>query len=86
LLNGKNATSNKLSWDWVISQNEEVLWKSKARWVVDGKYYTSSGVSAGIDMALGFIADRLGNQAAKAVSAAIEYVWNEDKDCDPFAR
>jgi putative intracellular protease/amidase len=85
LLNGKMATSNKLSWDWVIRQNEEVLWKNKARWVVDGKYYTSSGVTAGIDMALGFVSDKLGYQAAKTISDAIEYVWNEDKDNDPFS-
>ena len=31
--------------------------EKKARWVVDGRFYTSSGISAGMDMALGFIAD-----------------------------
>lgn len=86
LLNNKIATSNKLSWDWVIEQNEKVQWKNKARWCVDGKYYTSSGVTAGIDMALGFISDKFGEKTAKAISNAIEYIWNENKDNDPFSK
>ncbi len=53
LLNHKKATSNKKAFEWVKSVNTNVLWVEKARWVVDEKYYTSSGVSAGIDMALG---------------------------------
>ena len=28
-----------------------MLWVPKARWTVDGKFWTSSGVTAGIDMA-----------------------------------
>jgi len=86
LLDGKNATSNKMSWDWAIAQNAEVNWVRHARWVVDGKYYTSSGVTAGIDMSLGFISDRLGIETARKVSASLEHVWNEDRDRDPFAK
>jgi len=37
----------------------------KGRWINDGNIYTSSGVSAGIDMTLGFIADLLGYEVAK---------------------
>jgi transcriptional regulator GlxA family with amidase domain len=32
---------------------------------VDGKYYTSSGISAGIDMTLGFVADRHGKDVSE---------------------
>ncbi|MEI6101792.1 MAG: DJ-1/PfpI family protein [Eubacteriales bacterium] len=85
LLNGRRATSNKMAFDWVASQNQDVFWVRKARWTVDGKYYTSSGVSAGIDMALGFVADTLGEEAADKISKGIEYIWNKDKDNDPFA-
>jgi transcriptional regulator GlxA family with amidase domain len=85
LLNNKMATSNKLSWEWVISQNQEVNWVKKARWIVDGKYYTSSGITAGIDMALGFIADKHGNEVAESISKALEYIWNKDREIDPFA-
>jgi len=56
LLDGRPATSNKIAWDWVIQQGPRVLWKRKARWVDDGDVLTSSGVSAGIDMALSLIA------------------------------
>ena len=60
-------------------------WIKKARWVKDGDIYTSSGVSAGMDMALGFVSDLLGHAAAKQVSLEIEYEWNEDPGSDPFS-
>jgi len=85
LLNNRKATSNKISWEWVINQNQEVNWINKARWVVDGKYYTSSGITAGIDMALGFISDKHNNEVAKNISKSLEYIWNENKENDPFA-
>ncbi|WP_435624417.1 DJ-1/PfpI family protein [Flagellimonas sp.] len=84
LLDGKRATSNKRAFSWVTSQNGSVDWDKKARWVVDGKYYTSSGVSAGMDMALGFLADKHGIEFARKVAKEIEYNWIEDKDNDNF--
>lgn len=86
LLDGHRATSNKRAFDWVKSVNTKVDWITKARWVVDGKYYTSSGVSAGIDMSLGFISDRFGEAAAAKIADAIEYIWNSDKENDIFAQ
>lgn len=65
LLDGWQATSNKRAMEWVMSVREEVEWKRKARWTRDGKYYTSSGISAGMDMALGFIGDLFGKEQAK---------------------
>jgi transcriptional regulator GlxA family with amidase domain len=62
-----------------------VRWIKKARWVRDGSIYTSSGVSAGIDMALAFVSELIGSDAAKRQSVEIEYLWNEDPDGDPFA-
>ena len=84
LLDGKKATSNKRAFDWVMTQGPEVHWIRKARWVVDGKYYTSSGVSAGMDMTLGFLQDIHGEAYALEVASKIEYTWNRDKDEDPF--
>jgi putative intracellular protease/amidase len=60
LLDACNATSNKMAFDWVKSNGKKVNWIYKARWVADKKYYTSSGISAGIDMSIGFIFDQLG--------------------------
>jgi len=62
-----------------------VRWVGKARWVRDGCFYTASGVSAGIDMALCFVADRLGRAKALSIAQRMEYLWNEDATDDPFA-
>lgn len=85
LLDHKKATSNKRSFDWVTSQNEKVEWIKKARWVKDGHIYTSSGISAGMDMTLGFIKDVLGESLARETANRIEYLWNEDPRLDPFS-
>ncbi len=84
LLDGKKATSNKRAFTWVMTNGANVIWNKKARWTVDGKYYTSSGVSAGMDMALGFLADRHGIEFARKMAFEIEYNWTENKDDDTF--
>jgi transcriptional regulator GlxA family with amidase domain len=84
LLDGRQATSNKRAFDWVVTQGDKVNWIRKARWVQDGKYYTSAGVSAGIDMTLGFLSDRHGIDFASRVAAEIEFNWNENREEDNF--
>lgn len=86
LLDNRKATSNKKAFEWVRSVTKNVLWVGRARWVVDQKYYTSSGVSAGIDMTLGFVADRFGDEKAEEIAESIEYVWNPDPADDHFAK
>ena len=85
ILNGKRATSNKRAFKWVVEQGQDVHWVKEARWVNDDKIYTSSGVSAGIDMALGFIGDLFGKEKELEISKGIEYMWNENSEYDPFA-
>ncbi|MRR18237.1 MAG: DJ-1/PfpI family protein [Deltaproteobacteria bacterium] len=85
LLSGKRATSNKRLFSWVVQESPDVHWEKKARWVRDGQIYTSSGVSAGLDMTLGFVADILGRDIARQQSIEIEYDWKEDAGWDPFA-
>ncbi len=85
LLNGKNATSNKRAFFLTGKESPEVNWIKKARWIKDGNIYTSSGVSAGIDMTLGFISDTIDYDTAKKVSNEIEYDWKEDSTWDPFS-
>ena len=84
LLDERQATSNKRAFEWASSQSTDVAWDKRARWKVDGKYYTSSGVSAGMDMAFGFLADRHGIDFARKIAKEIEYNWIEDKDNDDF--
>ena len=78
LLDGRHATTNKRSFAWASGNGPHVLWNKTARWIVDGKYYTSSCVSAGMDMSLGFLADRHGVDFARRVASEIEYRWIED--------
>lgn len=85
ILDGHRATSNKRGWDWVVSQGPKVQWVRRARWVEDGKLWTSSGVSAGIDMTLQLVATRLGKEAAEDAAWRIEYAWHRDASVDPFA-
>jgi transcriptional regulator GlxA family with amidase domain len=85
LLDNKKATSNKKALSWTKSIAPKVNWVDKARWVKDENIYSSSGVSAGIDMSLGFIADLFGYEVAKQKSIEIEYSWQEDPTIDDFA-
>ncbi len=84
LLDGRNATSNKRAFDWVITQREKVNWIRKARWTKDEKFYTSAGVSAGMDMTLGFLSDIHGIDFARKVAFEIEYTWIENMEEDDF--
>ena len=85
LLDGRPATSNKVAWDWVLKQGPNVDWKRQARWVDDGDIVTSSGVSAGIDMALDLIARLHDEETAVNSARFMEYIWNRDPSNDPFA-
>ena len=84
LLDGKKATSNKKAFEWATSGHDRTKWNREARWVRDGDTYTSAGVSAGIDMALGFVTDLLGAEKADEIASRIEYHRNMDADHDTF--
>ncbi|HSJ96976.1 MAG TPA: DJ-1/PfpI family protein [Myxococcota bacterium] len=86
LLDGRRATSNKMFFDLARSQSAEVRWVEAARWVEDGPFATSSGVSAGTDMALGVIARLYGLERAQRIADYTEYQWHADADRDPFVR
>jgi len=83
-LNGLAATSNKLFFDLARSQSDQVDWREAARWVDAGRYVTSSGVSAGTDMALAVIQRLFGSEAAQNVVNYTEYQWHQDAAADPF--
>ncbi len=85
LLDGLRATSNKLAFDWVVKQGPRVDWVREARWVEDGRFFTSSGIAAGMDMTLGLIETRFGSEARREVERRAEYTGHLDKTQDPFA-
>jgi len=84
LMDGRHATTNKIAFEWVTSTGPNVLWNERARWVADGKFFTSSGVTAGMDMTLGFVEEQHGLETALRVATEIEYCWIQDKNDDPF--
>jgi putative intracellular protease/amidase len=84
LLDGRRATSNKVYFKMATQQSDQVQWVSEARWVEDGPVFTSSGVSAGIDMSLAVIASLYGEDKAMEIANYTEYVWNKNPDEDPF--
>lgn len=85
LLDGRKATSNKMFFQLAQSQSDAVDWQTEARWVEDGPFATSSGVSAGTDMALSVIAGLYGRERAEQIAVLTEYTWHTDADHDPFA-
>jgi transcriptional regulator GlxA family with amidase domain len=86
LLDGQRATTNKAFFQWVADQGPKVEWVREARWVDAGKFVTSSGVSAGIDMALAVVARVAGRDLAENLARMMEYQWHTDADVDPFAK
>ncbi|MBN1182360.1 MAG: DJ-1/PfpI family protein [Bacteroidales bacterium] len=70
LLNGKNCTTHWKRKEQLSNYN--VIVKDE-RYVQDGKFVTSAGVSAGIDMALYLVSKIAGDQTAKKIQLAIEY-------------
>jgi putative intracellular protease/amidase/methionine-rich copper-binding protein CopC len=85
ILDGHRATSNKRAFYFAEQQSSAVDWVPEARWVESGKMFTSSGVSAGIDMALAVVAKLRGLEAARELAQSLEYSWHESADTDPFA-
>jgi transcriptional regulator GlxA family with amidase domain len=70
LLPGREATTYWLAMDELAKLGAK---PRQERYVFDGKYATSAGVSAGIDMALALVARVAGEQTAQAIQLGIEY-------------
>jgi transcriptional regulator GlxA family with amidase domain len=85
LLDGYQATSNKRAFGWACEQGPRVTWVPEARWVQDRDRWTSSGVAAGVDMALALVGYIYGEAAAEAIADGIEHDWHRSPSWDPFA-
>ncbi len=84
VLEGRRATSNKQLFKHATEQSDKVHWIAEARWVEDGPFVTSSGISAGTDMALAVIARLYGRDRAQQIADLTEYSWQSDSERDPF--
>lgn len=85
LLTGRRATSNKRAFTWASAHGDDIEWVTHARWVHDGNRWTSSGVTAGLDMVAALLSDLFGPQRVELAAQQLEYVPNKDADDDPFA-
>jgi transcriptional regulator GlxA family with amidase domain len=69
----------------VKAKHQQVQWVPKARWVVDGNIWTSSGISAGIDLTFAWMAEVFGEEKAQFVADRSEYERNTDPENDRYA-
>lgn len=84
ILDGRKATSNKRAWSFTMGR-KSVHWVPKARWVVDGNIWSSSGVAAGMDMTYAFISKVFSSDIAKILADTMEYEPHTNPDWDPFS-
>ena len=73
LLRGLKATTYWKSYDWLRSLDPTIEVMEGARWADNGRIVCSSGVSAGIDMALHVIARLHGETCATNTARTMEY-------------
>jgi transcriptional regulator GlxA family with amidase domain len=85
VLDGRNATTNKKAWAWATSQGPKVNWIPHARWTHDGNIWSSSGVSAGIDLTYAFVSAVYGEDVATYLANLAEYMRHTDPNDDPFS-
>jgi len=78
LLNGKNCTTHWRRKEQLQRFNVKV---KNERYIQDGKFITSAGVSAGIDMALYLVSKIAGDQTAMMFQLAMEYDPKPPFDC-----
>lgn len=84
LLDRRKVTANKQTFNKIKATYPAVKWVNQARWVTDGKFWTSSGVFAGTDMARAYISAKFGKTLAAQVSHYLEFVAITDPSNDPF--
>ncbi|KAL1839765.1 hypothetical protein VTJ49DRAFT_1188 [Mycothermus thermophilus] len=87
VLDGRRATTNKAAWGSITAMGPNVKWVSPARWVEDGKVWSSSGVTAGIDLVFEFVRKKYPNGTAIAdfVAGNMEHTRVTDWRYDPWA-
>ncbi|MFF5897346.1 DJ-1/PfpI family protein [Streptomyces argenteolus] len=83
LLTGRRATTHWLAHDVLRTYGAE---PTEERVVLDGKYVTAAGVSAGIDMGLTLLGEIAGDEHARSVQLLTEYDPQPPYDCGSPAK
>ena len=68
LLDGRRVTTHWASAEQLESEYPALVVDSDPIYIRDGKYWTSAGVTAGIDLALALVQDDLGTEVAQTVA------------------
>lgn len=77
LLDGQDATTHWDDIDDMRAAFPQVRVHAQRRWVDNGKFVTSAGISAGIDMSLHLVERLASRELALATAHRMEYDWNE---------
>lgn len=85
ILDGRKATTNKDFYYDIAKLGPKTHWLGRARWVVDGNVWTTSGVSAGADGMLAFMQTLIDKKWVTGVVSMMEWRRAEDASDDPFA-
>lgn len=84
VLDGRFATTNKRAWATITAMGPNVKWTAPARYVVDGNVWSSSGVTAGIDLVHAFITEVWSKENSTFLQGLTEYKPN-GQCYDPFS-
>ncbi|KAM0553885.1 hypothetical protein ACHAPJ_007231 [Fusarium lateritium] len=85
VLDGHMATTNKNAWATMMEMGPKVNWVSPARFVIDGKVWSSSGVTSGLDLIFAFIGHFWGTEQSERIASIVEHVPRVATD-DPFSK
>ena len=76
-LKGQKATSHHLALDILQEQDKTINIQNDKRYIDLGKYITSAGVSAGIDMSLYLVEQAFGQNIRKKAARYMEYIVSQ---------
>ncbi|KAF4473565.1 hypothetical protein FAGAP_12984 [Fusarium agapanthi] len=85
VLDGHLATTNKNAWTTMKEMGPRVNWVSPARYAIDGKVWSSSGVTSGLDLIFAFMSTFWGAEQSERIASIVEHVPRVATD-DPFSR
>ncbi len=71
LLDGRKATTHWQCWDQLAQEYPEIDVKKNPIFVKDGPFYSSAGISAGIDLSLALVEEDFGVRIASAVARVL---------------
>lgn len=77
LLNGLSVTTHWEDIPDLESQYPQLTVLENQLWVHEGKFVTSGGISAGIDMSLYLVSELASEQLAKKTAKQMEYRWQQ---------